>query len=209
MAVDWGRMFSKMFSGESMFQNIYTAHGAGMIAFGSSFPGQIKADRHHSRPRYDPPEERLSGRRAGSGAVHPLQPAAGRGPLRRRGLHHADASAATAWPLPRSTATLVEYDLASRVSRSWWTPATWRASPPGCRWRYRSGSRHEEQAVGRRGPFQHRPHRSRTYLAADHAHLRRGRRPAALYPHRQQLSCPSGPQSPSLRAWQIFLFFTQ
>ena len=31
-----------MFSGESMFQNIYTAHGAGMIAFGSSFPGQIK-----------------------------------------------------------------------------------------------------------------------------------------------------------------------
>ena len=37
-----GRMFSKMFSGESMFQNIYTAHGAGMIAFGSSFPGQIK-----------------------------------------------------------------------------------------------------------------------------------------------------------------------
>ena len=36
-----GRMFSKMFSGESMFQNIYTAHGAGMIAFGSSFPGQI------------------------------------------------------------------------------------------------------------------------------------------------------------------------
>ena len=38
-----GKMFSKMFSGESMFQNIYTAKGAGMIAFGSSFPGQIKA----------------------------------------------------------------------------------------------------------------------------------------------------------------------
>lgn len=38
-----GRMFSKALSGESMFQNIYTAHGAGMIAFGSSFPGQIKA----------------------------------------------------------------------------------------------------------------------------------------------------------------------
>ena len=37
-----GRMFSRAFSGESMFQNIYTAHGAGMIAFGSSFPGQIK-----------------------------------------------------------------------------------------------------------------------------------------------------------------------
>ncbi len=37
-----GRMFSKALSGESMFQNIYTAKGAGMIAFGSSFPGQIK-----------------------------------------------------------------------------------------------------------------------------------------------------------------------
>ena len=38
-----GKMFSKAFAGESMFQNIYTARGDGMIAFGSSFPGQIKA----------------------------------------------------------------------------------------------------------------------------------------------------------------------
>lgn len=37
-----GRMFSKVLSGESMFQNIYTARGNGLIAFGSSFPGQIK-----------------------------------------------------------------------------------------------------------------------------------------------------------------------
>ena len=36
-----GKMFSRAFSGESIFQNIYTAHGAGMIAFGSSFPGKI------------------------------------------------------------------------------------------------------------------------------------------------------------------------
>ena len=36
-----GKMFGKAFSGESMFQNIYTAHGDGMIAFGSSFPGRI------------------------------------------------------------------------------------------------------------------------------------------------------------------------
>ena len=36
-----GKMFSKAFSGESMFQNIYTANGAGMIAFGSSFPGKV------------------------------------------------------------------------------------------------------------------------------------------------------------------------
>ncbi len=38
-----GKMFSKMFSGESIFQNIYTAKGGpGMITFGSSFPGRIK-----------------------------------------------------------------------------------------------------------------------------------------------------------------------
>ena len=38
-----GKMFSKAFSGESMFQNHYTARGgAGLIAFTSSFPGQIK-----------------------------------------------------------------------------------------------------------------------------------------------------------------------
>ncbi len=36
-----GKMFSKAVSGESIFQNIYTANGNGMIAFGSSFPGQI------------------------------------------------------------------------------------------------------------------------------------------------------------------------
>ena len=35
------KMFSKAFSGESMFQNIYTAQSDGKIAFGSSFPGQI------------------------------------------------------------------------------------------------------------------------------------------------------------------------
>ena len=34
--------FGRMFSGESIFQNIYTAKGgSGMIAFGSSFPGKI------------------------------------------------------------------------------------------------------------------------------------------------------------------------
>ena len=35
------KMFGKLFSGESMFQNIYTANADGMIAFGSSFPGEI------------------------------------------------------------------------------------------------------------------------------------------------------------------------
>ena len=36
-----GKVFGKMLSGETMFQNTYTAHAPGMIAFGSSFPGQI------------------------------------------------------------------------------------------------------------------------------------------------------------------------
>ena len=37
------------------------------------------------------------------------------------------ASAAAAWALPRSTARWWS-TTSSRVSRSWWTPATWRAS---------------------------------------------------------------------------------
>lgn len=40
----FGKMMGRMFSGESMFQNRYTAQGGhGQIAFASSFPGSIKA----------------------------------------------------------------------------------------------------------------------------------------------------------------------
>lgn len=39
-----GKAFGRMFSGEKMFQNIYTSQGGnGLIAFASSFPGSIKA----------------------------------------------------------------------------------------------------------------------------------------------------------------------
>lgn len=39
-----GRAFGRLFSGESIFQNIYTAQGGpGLIAFASSFPGFIRA----------------------------------------------------------------------------------------------------------------------------------------------------------------------
>ncbi|MBQ2191509.1 MAG: TIGR00266 family protein [Clostridia bacterium] len=39
-----GKVFGRMFSGESLFQNRYTATGGnGMIAFASSFPGSIRA----------------------------------------------------------------------------------------------------------------------------------------------------------------------
>ena len=39
-----GKMFGRMFSGENLFQNIYTPQGgAGRIAFAASFPGSIVA----------------------------------------------------------------------------------------------------------------------------------------------------------------------
>lgn len=39
-----GKAFGRMFSGEAMFQNIYTAQGGnGLIAFAASFPGSIRA----------------------------------------------------------------------------------------------------------------------------------------------------------------------
>ena len=39
-----GRSIGRMFSGESMFQNRYSAEGSeGLIAFASSFPGEIRA----------------------------------------------------------------------------------------------------------------------------------------------------------------------
>lgn len=39
-----GKALGRMFSGESLFQNIYTSEGGeGMIAFASSFPGSIRA----------------------------------------------------------------------------------------------------------------------------------------------------------------------
>lgn len=40
----FGKAIGRMFSGESIFRNTYTANGReGMIAFASSFPGEIKA----------------------------------------------------------------------------------------------------------------------------------------------------------------------
>ena len=40
----FGKAIGRMFAGETIFQNIYTAQGgAGMIAFASSFPGSIRA----------------------------------------------------------------------------------------------------------------------------------------------------------------------
>ena len=38
-----GKALGRMFAGEKIFQNVYTAKGEGMIAFASSFPGSIRA----------------------------------------------------------------------------------------------------------------------------------------------------------------------
>jgi len=38
-----GKAFGRVFTGESMFRNIYTASGQGMIAFASKMPGSIRA----------------------------------------------------------------------------------------------------------------------------------------------------------------------
>ncbi len=39
----FGKMLGRLASGDSIFQNIYTAQGEAEIAFSSSFPGQIRA----------------------------------------------------------------------------------------------------------------------------------------------------------------------
>jgi len=38
----FGKVMGRMFSGEALFQNRFTSHGEGMIAFSSSFPGEIR-----------------------------------------------------------------------------------------------------------------------------------------------------------------------
>ncbi len=43
VAGGFGKAMGRMFSGESLFRNKYTANGSGMIAFASSFPGEIRA----------------------------------------------------------------------------------------------------------------------------------------------------------------------
>ena len=48
-----GKAFGRMFTGESMFQNKYTAVGGpGQIAFASSFPGSIRAIEVGNGPNY-------------------------------------------------------------------------------------------------------------------------------------------------------------
>ena len=87
-----GKAFGRMFSGESIFQNTYTAKGGhGMIAFASSFPGKIVA--HEVAPGREIVVQK-SGFLAAEAGVDPvdLLPEADRfRNFRRRGIYHAEA----------------------------------------------------------------------------------------------------------------------
>lgn len=56
-----GKAFGRMFSGEALFQNRYTATGGnGMIAFASSFPGADRSAPDCTGPGTDCTEVRIS-----------------------------------------------------------------------------------------------------------------------------------------------------
>ena len=86
-----GKAFGRMFAGEAIFQNRYTAMGGnGMIAFASSFPGSILGLPDRAGPGADCPEIRLSGGGGWCRTVCILSEKAGRRLLRRRGLYYAE-----------------------------------------------------------------------------------------------------------------------
>lgn len=116
-----GKMFSKAFSGESIFQNIYTAGARGMIAFGSSFPGQIKAVT--IAPGQDMILQKTAFLAAEPGvelSIH-FNKKLGTGLFGGEGFIMQRLSG-SAWPLRRSTASWWSTSC-GRASRSWRTPA--------------------------------------------------------------------------------------
>lgn len=87
-----GKAFGRMFSGESMFQNTYTAQGgAGMIAFASSFPGSIKAVEIDPAHPVVVQKSGFLASEQGGGAVHLLSKESGSWLFRRRGIYYAEA----------------------------------------------------------------------------------------------------------------------
>ena len=57
-----GKMFSRAFTGETMFQNHYTAKGGqGMIAFASAVPGEIMPNPDHAAALHHCAEVGVSG----------------------------------------------------------------------------------------------------------------------------------------------------
>ena len=157
-----GKMFSKAFSGESMFQNTYTAQGDGMIAFGSSFPGQIKVVT--IAPGQEMIVQKSAFLAAESGvelSIH-FSKKLGAGFFGGEGFIMQRLSG-RGIAFVEIDGELVEYE-------------------------YPAGARTEEQAAGRRGPVQHGPYRPGPCMAADHAHLQCGGVHSSLYPHWEWLT---------------------
>ena len=87
-----GKAFGRMFSGESIFQNTYTAReGEGMIAFASSFPGSIRAvEITPDRPVVVQKSSFLASETGVTLSVF-FQKKTGRRLFWRRGIHYAEA----------------------------------------------------------------------------------------------------------------------
>lgn len=87
-----GGAFGRMFSGESIFQNRYTAHGGeGMIAFASCFPGEIRAVEITPRTQPHRAKARFPRLHGGRESIRILPEEVRHGSIRRRRLHHAEA----------------------------------------------------------------------------------------------------------------------
>ena len=120
-----GRMFSKALSGESMFQNIFTAeNGPGMVTFGSSFPGRILP------MRIEPGRELILQKSAFLAAETGVELSIHFSRKLSAGFFGGAAS-----PLWRSTARPWNTNWPPANSW-WWTRATSPASRRACPWRY-------------------------------------------------------------------------
>ena len=87
-----GKAFGRMLSGDSIFQNRYTAQGGqGLIAFASSFPGSIRAFDIGPGRELVVQKSGFLASEAGVQLSVFFREEAGLRLLRRRGLHHAEA----------------------------------------------------------------------------------------------------------------------
>ena len=79
-----GKVFGRMLSGETIFQNFYTAmNGNGMIAFASSFPGAIK-------PFHIAPGNEIIAQKSAFGLQYSFQQKIQRRSVRRRRFYSSE-----------------------------------------------------------------------------------------------------------------------
>ena len=176
-----------MLSGDSIFQNRYTAQGGqGLIAFASSFPGSIRAFDIGPGRELVVQKSGFLASEAGVQLSVFFQKKLGSGFFGGEGFIMQRLSG-SGMAFAEIDGTLVEYDLqpgqqicGGHRQRGGLHRRGADGDP--------SGSRHEEQAAGRRGPVQHGPYRPGSCMAADHAHLQCGGIHSSLYPHWEWLT---------------------